>query len=296
MSKKNKGKCFIISPIGDENSKGRKQSDEILKKIIKPAAQKCGYRIIRADKFAKPGLITKQIIQHLIEDPLVIADLTDKDPNVLYELAIRHVLKKPVVQIIKKGQTIPFDVQAIRTIFFKYDTPKNTSKYKNELIKQIQSVENNPSDVDVPFSTDLFPDTKLYTTEKEINKYMLSLVSSGSTLDIVSNQLHWINEDGKIKSKIISRAKSGRINIYIPKPNDISKELKKRKVRIHICPELGMSPHPRFTLVNKDRPGTAMLAIASGRIPKFLISEFDESIFSQVVSLAREYVNSLKAK
>ena len=58
----------------------------------------------------RPGLITAQVIQNLVEWELVIADLSEHNPNVFYELAVRHALKKPIVQLIQAGQKIPFDV------------------------------------------------------------------------------------------------------------------------------------------------------------------------------------------
>lgn len=94
--------CFVIAPIGEEGSETRKRSDQILKYIIAPAATECGYEPKRADSFATPGIITKQIIEQLIDAPLVIADLTDYNPNVFYELAVRHAVRKPVVQLIDR--------------------------------------------------------------------------------------------------------------------------------------------------------------------------------------------------
>ena len=109
--------CFVISPIGEPSSSTRRKSDQVLRHIIRPAVEPA-YRAVRADEIAEPGLITSQIMQHVIEDDLVISDLTDLNPNVLYELAVRHAILKPFVQIITKGQTIPFDVSGIRTVFF----------------------------------------------------------------------------------------------------------------------------------------------------------------------------------
>ncbi len=93
-----KGICFVIAPIGDEGSETRKRSDQILNHVITPTALSCGYEAIRADKISKSGMITMQIIQHLLDVPLVIADLTDYNPNVFYELAIRHVVNPPKVK------------------------------------------------------------------------------------------------------------------------------------------------------------------------------------------------------
>jgi len=61
--------CFVISPIGDEGTPTRKQADQLLHHIVEPAARECGYEeVVRADKISSPGMITAQIIQHLVED------------------------------------------------------------------------------------------------------------------------------------------------------------------------------------------------------------------------------------
>ena len=98
--------CFVIAPIGESDSDIRKRSDQVLKYIIRPAVESCGYRAVRADEVAEPGIITNQIIRHVVDDPLVIADLTGQNPNVFYELAIRPT-RKPLVQIINKVEDIP---------------------------------------------------------------------------------------------------------------------------------------------------------------------------------------------
>lgn len=70
--------CFVIAPIGEEGSEVRRRSDQVLTHIIKPVGKECGYDAVRADEISEPGIITPQVIQHLIEDDLVIADLTEK--------------------------------------------------------------------------------------------------------------------------------------------------------------------------------------------------------------------------
>ena len=114
--KEDKKTCFVISPIGEEGSDTRERSDQVLKHIITEPIEKLGYTVIRADKISEPGIITTQVIEYIVDAELVIADLTEKNPNVFYELAIRHAIRKPLVQMIKKGETIPFDVAATRII------------------------------------------------------------------------------------------------------------------------------------------------------------------------------------
>lgn len=148
----NKKVCFIIAPIGEEGSEVRRRSDQVLKHIIAPATKDCGYNTIRADKISEPGMITSQVIQHLVEDPLIIADLTSRNPNVFYELAIRHAIRKPVVQLIQMGESIPFDVAQSRTIQVDHHDLDSVARCKEELRRQIQSVEKDPTDVDTPLS------------------------------------------------------------------------------------------------------------------------------------------------
>lgn len=149
---KAKKKCFVIAPIGEEGSEIRGRSDKVLEHIIKPMVDECGYEAIRADEISEPGIITSQIIQHLIDDDLVIADLTERNPNVYYELAVRHVIKRPIVQIIQVGETIPFDVAGTRTIYVDHRDLDSVANCKRELVKQIRSVEKDPSKVDTPIS------------------------------------------------------------------------------------------------------------------------------------------------
>ncbi len=147
--------CFVIAPIGEQDSDIRKRSDQVLKFIIRPAVEECGYRAIRADEIDKPGIITSQVIQRVVNDPLVIADLTDRNPNVFYELAIRHAIRKPLVQIIQKGERIPFDVAGTRTIQVDHRDLESVDSAKTEISKQIRSLEKDSTDLETPISVSL---------------------------------------------------------------------------------------------------------------------------------------------
>ena len=144
--------AFVISPIGDPNSKERKRADQILNHVIDPIVSELGYKAVRSDKIDKPGIITSQIINHIMNDPLVIADLTGHNPNVFYELAVRHAIKKPVIQLIKRGERIPFDISTQRTIQIDHKDLDSVAEAKKELRKQIKAVIRDPSLVDSPLS------------------------------------------------------------------------------------------------------------------------------------------------
>ncbi len=187
---KKKKKCFVISPIGEKGGEIRNRSDQVLKHIIKPIAEECGYESTRADEIAEPGIITSQIIQRLIDDDLVIADLTGRNANVYYELAIRHAVRKPIVQIVEVGESIPFDVVGTRTIRFDYHNLNSVSDCKSALLKQISSAEKDPGEVDSPISVAI--------DQKVLSKSKHPLERSSTEIISMLQEIHSIVTDVRI--------------------------------------------------------------------------------------------------
>lgn len=116
--------CFVIGPIVDRlappYSDGRQQYEQAMQiwdYIIEPACQALNVQPVRADRIDESGEITEQVCQRLRDDDLVIADVTGGNPNVMYELGLRHTKNKLTIQIGEKGK-LPFDIAAIRTIQF----------------------------------------------------------------------------------------------------------------------------------------------------------------------------------
>lgn len=144
--------CFVIAPIGGEGTEVRKRSDQILEHIIGPVVSECGYLALRADQMPKPGMITSQVIQQLIDAALVIADLTDYNPNVFYELAVRHAFRRPVIQLIQAGQSLPFDVAGLRTIFVNHQDLDSVAACRRDLRKHIEEIRNGGDEADSPIS------------------------------------------------------------------------------------------------------------------------------------------------
>jgi hypothetical protein len=110
--------CFYVTPIGEDDSEVRKHADVFLGHLVEPAIEALGMglRVVRADQIENPGLISAQVIQHLLHSRLVVADLSFHNPNVFYELAIRHATGKPTVLLCRTEDELPFDISDVRTI------------------------------------------------------------------------------------------------------------------------------------------------------------------------------------
>ncbi|MFC4406399.1 hypothetical protein [Haloarchaeobius iranensis] len=142
--------CFIICPLGSKDSDERTRSNKLLEYIVEEPVADHGYTIERADEISQPGSITSQIIEKTIESELVIADLTDHNPNVFYELAIRHATGEPYIQLIDSSQSIPFDIADERTIHYEFDV-KAAEEASDELRSQIETIEDG-TEIDNPIS------------------------------------------------------------------------------------------------------------------------------------------------
>ena len=136
--------CFYITPIGDEDSDIRKHSDLMLENIVAPALEEFGLTVVRADKISKPGMITKQILKYITNSKLVIADLSFHNPNVFYELAIRHMKGLPTVHLIRAADSVPFDISGFRTIKLDmssiFTLVPQLDTYKSEIAAQVRNI------------------------------------------------------------------------------------------------------------------------------------------------------------
>jgi hypothetical protein len=110
--------AFVIMPFSEKGKKDRSTGffDEVLKSLITPAGNKAGFGVQTARR-EDSDIIHHTIINQLLQADIVIADLTDHNPNVLFELGIRLANEKPVVLIRTKDTDAIFDVDGVMRVY-----------------------------------------------------------------------------------------------------------------------------------------------------------------------------------
>lgn len=114
-----KEKCFVIMPISDQGDYPVGHFTKVYEQIIKPAVEEAGYEAYRVDENSICDAIIDKIFSAIQDCPMAICDLSNRNPNVLYELGLRQAYDKPVVLIQDDKTDKIFDVSGISTVFYK---------------------------------------------------------------------------------------------------------------------------------------------------------------------------------
>lgn len=108
--------CFVIMPFSDPEGYECGHFRNIYEYTFAPAIRAAGYEPLRIDDNIVSSLIHGKMMNELINAPMVLCDLSTNNPNVLYELGIRHAFDKPVVLVQEMGQDRIFDIGAITSV------------------------------------------------------------------------------------------------------------------------------------------------------------------------------------
>lgn len=173
--------CFFISPIGDDGSDERERSDKVIEYILEEALTEYDYTVTRADHMDEPGSITNQVIQKTTDSDLVIADLTGHNPNVFYELAVRHATGEPYIQIIDSEESIPFDINDFRSVKYGLDV-EEADRAREQIAEQVSKVEDDGQGFNNPISESASVES-LLTSDNPEEQQLGKLVESVSRID-----------------------------------------------------------------------------------------------------------------
>lgn len=121
--------CFVIMPFEPT----LKNVYDAVEAVIEDY---CGLTCLRGDELSNPERITNDIWTSINEARFLIADLTNRNPNVFYELGMAHTLGKPVILMAQGENDVPFDLREVR--YLQYDR-NNLAELKRSLPKYVKS-------------------------------------------------------------------------------------------------------------------------------------------------------------
>lgn len=114
--------CFVIMPFSETSGHTQAHWTWLFDEFIRPSVEAHGYRCVRSA--ASPRNIIAGIVHELFTVDVVLAVLTDFNPNVWYELGTRHSLRRGTIMVIDKDQELPFDIRHFGCIFYsQYERP-----------------------------------------------------------------------------------------------------------------------------------------------------------------------------
>jgi tetratricopeptide (TPR) repeat protein len=142
-----KASCFVVMPFHKTVHLARGieiDFDQIYESAIKPAIIDSGLEPLRADEEQLGGIIHSAMFARLLLSEYVVADLTAANPNVYYELGIRHAVKPYTTILIRATlDRLPFDVGMVRAVSYNIEkkgqiTQEGSEELKKELEERLR--------------------------------------------------------------------------------------------------------------------------------------------------------------
>ncbi len=126
-------KCFVLMPF-------QEPYNTIYLDHVKPAIERSGFECLRADDFYSTNSVMTDIWNGINNCRFLVAELSSRNPNVMYELGIAHALGKAVIMICQQAEDVPFDFRHLR--YFKYEfTPRGCLALENSIQKAIAEID-----------------------------------------------------------------------------------------------------------------------------------------------------------
>ena len=224
--------CFVIMPFGEKKDPGGKKIDfdKIYNYLIKPSVEQVkDLSCIRCDEIEEPGIIHKKMLEHIYRADVAVVDITTLNPNVFYELGVRHALADQVTVIIKrKGTNIPFNINALNSIEYDPNDLESIEKTKKKIVSFIQNgLQTRKVDSPVHESLPIRIAAEVMPLPKT-RRYTAKLPVSGKEIGLITGELQkikgvdvWVSSENTNMqmARFHERSVSGTIRYYGAKRN-----------------------------------------------------------------------------
>jgi len=115
--------------------------DSYYQAVFSPALQRAGYKAVRGDDMFRPHPIMLDIQRAICESDLILCEMSERNPNVFYELGLAHAIGKPAILVARKEEDIPFDLRHIRVIVYDYTRPGWETKLLNNITAAAKTID-----------------------------------------------------------------------------------------------------------------------------------------------------------
>jgi hypothetical protein len=133
--------CFVIMPF-------HALYEAQYEQVIKPAIQESGLSCVRGDEIFQRQAVIQDIWIAVRTSRVVVAELSGRNPNVMYEIGLAHALGKPIILITRNEDDVPFDLRSLRYIFYDLNDPFWGQNLRRKLTQIIRQVLDNPNIAD----------------------------------------------------------------------------------------------------------------------------------------------------
>lgn len=128
--KQDNNACFYLGPF-------REPFNTIYKDHVVPPFKRAGMTISRADEIFSTDVVIEDVWKGVISSAFIIADVSGRNPNVMYEIGMAHTVGRPVLMISQSSDDIPFDLRHRRCVIYEY-TPRGCKKLEDDLARAIE--------------------------------------------------------------------------------------------------------------------------------------------------------------
>jgi hypothetical protein len=130
--------CFVVMPF-------HALFESEYERVIRPAIEEVGLKCVRGDEIYAQQAIIHDIWQSIRVARLVVAELSGRNPNVMYEIGLAHAIGKPIILLTRNQDDVPFDLKALRYVFYDINNPDWGYNLRSELTKKVRSVLETPA-------------------------------------------------------------------------------------------------------------------------------------------------------
>ena len=133
--------CYVSIPFGKREEI---DYDTIYRDIVLPAVREAGFDCHRGDEFETAPLLQKAIMQSVLSADVMVADVSNHNPNVMYELGIRHAIRRGITVVISSGRArLPFNISSVQTLYYQLGpdgtmAPEAASEFRDKLLTALR--------------------------------------------------------------------------------------------------------------------------------------------------------------